>query len=151
MAYFRKYCFCCLLAFMLFAGCASPIAIQYSIDIPLDVPAEAKAQDKNCKVVSIRPRQTYAYWHMQGWIICLEGFVKNNIDLHNERPLLPAVQSWGFATRGQEEGYHQCRRLLLKQIELHDDDSTREWAELLLQSLRNIWRDSESPHWKRDF
>jgi hypothetical protein len=136
---------------MLIAGCANPVVLAYSVDIPLDVPIEAKAQDKNCKVVSIRPRRTYAYWHMQGWIICLEGFVEKSIDLNNERPLLPAIQSWGFATRGQDDGYHQCRRLLREQIELHGNQPARARAESLLQLLKDLWRDAESPHWKQEF
>lgn len=151
MAYFRNCSCLCFLAFLLVVGCANPVVLEYSVDIPPDVPREAKAQDKDCKVVSIRPRQTYAYWHMQGWITCLEGLIEKGIDLNNEKPLLPALQSWGYATRGQEEGYHQCRRLLLKQMELHGDESTRERAELLLQSLRDIWHDTESQHWKKEF
>jgi hypothetical protein len=124
--------------------------IEYSIEIPPDVPREAKAQDKDCKVVSILPRQIYSRWHMQGWIVCLEGFVEKNIDLSNERPLLPAIQSWGFATRGQEEGYHQCRRLLVGQMKLHGEEAVRARAESLLQSLRDIWHDVDSPRWKQE-
>jgi len=132
-------------------GCANPVKLEYSIEVPPDVPREAKAQDKNCRVVSIQPRQTYAYWHMQGWIICLEGFTRNSIDLSNERPLLPPVQNWGYATRGQEEGYHRCRKLLLKQVKLHGSQSALARAEILLQSLKDIWGDQDSPHWKQEF
>lgn len=128
----------CLLSLLVGAGCVNPVELDYSVDIPPDVPREAKAQDKDCKVVSILPRQIYSRWHMQGWIVCLEGFVEKSIDLSNERPLLPAVQSWGFAMRGQEEGYHECRKLLLKQMKLHGEGPARRRAKSLLKSLRAI-------------
>jgi hypothetical protein len=140
-----------LAACLLAAGCANLVVLKYSIDIPPDVPRVAKAQDKDCKVVTIKPRRAYARWHMQGWIICLEGFIEKNIDLSNERPLLPAIQSWGFATRGQEEGYHQCRRLLVEQIELHGEEAVRARTESLLKSLRDTWHNAKAPHWRQEF
>jgi hypothetical protein len=144
MTHLGKRGLLCFAVWLIAAGCANRVVLKYSIDIPPDVPREAKAQDKDCKVVSILPRQIYSRWHMQGWIVCLEGFVKKNIDLSNERPLLPAIQSWGFAMRGQEEGYHQCCQLLLGQIELHGEGPARKRARSLLKSLRAIRSNEES-------
>ncbi len=151
MANLRKHGLLCLLSCMLAAGCANAVLLEYSIDIPPDVPPEAKAQDKDCKVVTIQPRRLYARWHMEGWIVCLEGFIEEAIDLHDEKPLLPAVQSWGFATRGQEKGYHQCRVLLLEQVKLHGEKAVRSRAKSLLLKLRETCRDDDSPHWKQSF
>lgn len=85
-----------------------PTFIEYHVEFPSDWPRILEMPEKDGTTRVEIAREWYAWFHREGWNLCLDDFLAGRVTLTGKVPPIGGGAESGWSAEARADGYHRC-------------------------------------------